>query len=732
VVGVVLGGLLWLGGCKKAEEPGKSAVSKPSLNVLLITLDTTRADALSCYGHPVVKTPALDKLAAEGALFAQCTSCVPITLPSHASILTGTYPFIHGTRLNSRPFADEGNVTLSEILKQAGYVTGAEVSAFVLNAMWGIDQGFDTFGDVGMRPTPGEAVRDEPAGWGLVNSEPADRMCERAIGWLEEHASAPFFLWVHFFDPHFPYEPPEPFKSQYENPYLGEVAFMDQQVGRLLDRLKALGLEGKTLVAVVGDHGEAFTQHREGTHSYFVYDSTLEVPLIFRCPGKIPAGRRIPAQVRTVDVVPTILDLLGMGPKPDAQGVSLLPLMSGSEADLDLAAYGETMSPHLELGYAQLRCLRAGGWKYIHAPTPELYNLVDDPGESVNVAEQHPDIVAALRERLRELIAEPSSVASEGPTEQPLDQVTVERLASLGYLARATGDDVGDELQGFAELKGADPKTRIGQHIKFMMARAHLAEGAPEKAVELLESLVQEEPDNPGAFALLAQLYRRAGRLTEAVEAYQRVLALRPDDAVIRLDAGRLLGELGRIDDAVEQLRQVAQEMPKYPDAHAYLALALAKQGQWAAAIEGFERALALDPGHEEARVGLSGVFEARRQPRDAAQVLREGLRLRPDCVKLANNLAWLLATASDRELRDGAEAVRLAEGIVERRGDDDPAILDTLAAAYAEAGRFADAVRTARRAVELASSADQPDLSAEIAERLKNYEAHQPYTQSE
>jgi choline-sulfatase len=726
VVGV-LGGWLVSAGCRRAESgrPGCAA----GFNVLLITLDTTRADCLGCYGHPVVKTPAIDRLAAEGATFTQCTSCVPITLPSHASILTATYPFVHGTRLNGTLFADEGNVTLPEILRGAGYATGAEVAAVVLEAMWGIDQGFDTFG--GLPPRGTDAARDRPTGpLKLMASEPADAVCDRAIQWLAEHGSERFFLWVHFFDPHAPYEPPEPFQSQYENPYLGEIAFMDQQIGQLVNRLKANDLDRKTLVVVVGDHGEAFAQHREGTHGYFVYDSTLQVPLIFRCPGKIPAGRRIEAQVSIVDITPTLLDFLGMAPKPDAQGVSLLSLLSGREEARPRAVYAECMAAHLDLGYAPLWCLRSGGWKYIHAPTPELYDVANDPGETVNLAAKHPDRVADMREQLRGLIAESEPVASSRAEASPLDAVTAARLAALGYVGGATGHEMGDELEGFLELDGPDPKDRIGNHHEFIKAKMYSVSGSPEKALSILETLRQIEADNPAVLQLLGDLRRDEGNVEEAAVLYQQVLRLQPKRAIARFHLGKILGELGRIDEAVDHLRRAAEDMPKYPDARAYLALALAKQGQAEEAVKEFEQALALDPTHEESRIGLSETLCGLGRFGEGVETLREGLRRTPGSIRLANNLAWILATAPEPDLRDGTEAVRLAEATCERLRSLDPASLDTLAAAYACAGRFEDGVRTARRAIELATANGQTELAGRITARLRKYEAGQPHVE--
>ncbi|MCK4660326.1 MAG: sulfatase-like hydrolase/transferase [Phycisphaerae bacterium] len=711
--------------CKRAK-PGEPGAAR-GFNVLLITMDTTRPDGLACYGNRFVKTPVLDKLAREGVLFEQCTTCAPITLPSHVSIMTATYPFMHGTRINGRPFVDEGNVTLAEMLRKENYTTGAEVASFILDACWGIDQGFESFR--GVDKTNGAQGRQSEGGerTDVINSEPADVVCDRAIEWLTHHESEPFFQWVHFWDPHHPYNPPEPYRTQYKDPYLGEIAFMDEQIGRLLEHLKASGLERKTVVVVVADHGEAFIQHREGTHLYFVYDSTIHVPLLFKCPERIPKGRRIDAQVRTVDIVPTILDLLGMAPKPDAQGVSLLPLISGEKDDLHLAAYGETMSPHLEMGYAQLRCLRAGGWKYVHAPTPELYDVTRDWGEMTNVAERHPAVVADMRDQLESLIESSAPAAVRGGSDVPLDSMTAARLASLGYLAGSSGGGVGDELRGFLALEGPDPKDRIDVHIEYMKAKSYMGAGAQEKAAEILESLTRREPDNPAVWRLLANLRRVQGHYEEAVQLYRRVIELGHHVAVTHYHLGRALGELGRHEEAIEHFHECIRQLPQYPEAHAYLALALARQGMGTEALASFQEALDLDPAHEQACIGLSALLDSQGAVREAMQVLRAGLHRCPKSVTLANNLAWRLATVREAELRDGAEAVRLAESSRKRLGVEDPKILDTLAAAYAEVGQFPKAVELARRALELADP-ENAELAEQVRLRLALYESGRAY----
>jgi len=703
--------------------PGRGTAGRArGFNLLLITLDTTRADCLGCYGHPVVRTPNIDALAREGVRFTQCTAAAPITLPSHASIMTATWPFVHRARNNGRYLVDEGNLTLAEHLKAAGYATGAEVGAFVLDAIWGIGQGFESFrsAKVAVSGRRFEGLNEE-------QSVPADDVCDRAVEWLGKHGSRRFFLWVHFFDPHQPYKPPERFQRQYDDPYLGEIAFVDEQVGRLLGELRRMLLDERTVIALVADHGESRGEHEEPTHVYYVYDSTMHVPLILRCPGVLPAGRVCNAQVRTVDVAPTALALLGLKLMPGVQGISLLPLVEHPTEDIGLAAYGESVNAHEAYGYARVRTLRIDGWKYIHAPTPELYDLTSDPGERVNLAQREPARVTAMRDQLEAVIAE-ANPQSTRPSAPQLDAAAVERLAALGYVGGYAPKVLKDELQLLREPDGPDPKDHIAAFNQFTLAQAWAGAGDMAKAETMGRDLVAAEPGNPAFRDFLADLLRRTNRFQAAAEQYEALLELQPDNGPGHYRLGKVLGELERFDESVDHLRQAVQAMPEYPEAHAYLALGLERLGNRDDAVQHFQTALRLDPTHEDACMGLSGLLYQQGRAAEAVQVLRDGLRHRPDSIKVANNLAWYLATCPDAAVRDGAEAVRLAGQVCQSAGTDNPAVLDTLAAAYAEAGRLAEAVATARRAIDLAVVAGQPDLAAKIRSRLTVYESGQPF----
>ena len=396
--GLVLALLLMVGawaiwGAFFRSSDRRTTLGAEALNVLLITLDTTRADHLGCYGRPISKTPNLDRMAREGTLFANCSTCSPLTLPSHSSIMTGTYPYVHGVRQNGTYRLTDGNVTLAEVLGEAGWRTGAAVASFVLNHRFGINQGFEVYRDV---EAGGSVVP-------LAAERKGDQVCADAIEFLRSVGSSRFFLWVHFYDPHFPYVSID--QGHSPGAYEDEIAFMDAQIGRLMDEIAALVLEEETLVVVVGDHGEGLAQHSEMFHGYFLYQTTLRVPLIFRCPGSVAAGHRIDAQVRTIDIAPTILDALARPPLEHAQGVSLVPLMAGEVEHPELAAYAEATDSLTQLTLSPLRSLSVGKWKYVLAPAPELYDLRADLQESENVIARHADVADRMREELRDLIA---------------------------------------------------------------------------------------------------------------------------------------------------------------------------------------------------------------------------------------------------------------------------------------------------------------------------------------
>ena len=390
---------------------GCSAAPRPT-SVLLVTLDTTRADRLSPYGLMDVSMPALDRLAREGIVFDQATSVAPLTLPAHTSIFTGLFPPRHRVRDNADAALSDDHATLAERLRQAGFRTAAFVASAVLDADRGLAQGFDRYHGVG-EGSQGTRARQRPG----------NEVVDEALSWLGEIGDSPFFLWTHLYDPHRPYDPPEPYRSKHVDPYIAELMFVDAQVGRLIDALERARLLDRTIVVVVGDHGESLGDHGERDHGVFVYESVLRVPFIVRVPSVAPS--RVGAVVRLVDVMPTVLGLLGME-SPRVDGVSLVPLMDGRQPDPGLEAYAESLYP-LRLGWSSLASVRDHRFKFIDAPRPELYDLARDPFEEHNIYSDRQSLGEAMRRRVSALSGNRTEVTLPSPE-------LAQRLMALGYV----------------------------------------------------------------------------------------------------------------------------------------------------------------------------------------------------------------------------------------------------------------------------------------------------------
>ncbi len=599
-----------------------------------MTLDTTRADYLGCGGRTDARTPNLDRLAREGARFFRCSADCSVTLPSHTSIMTGTHPYVHGTRHNATNRVAGANVTLAEVLGEAGFSTHAVIAAAVLNRKLGLDQGFDTYRDVVVRPGV-DAARAQ---------RPADQIVDDAVQVLRSVHGNRFLLWVHFYDPHYPYVARRPAPTRPEDAYADEIAFMDAQIGRLMGELRNLGLQDNTLVVIVGDHGEGLNQHDEWQHGYFVYETTLHVPLIFWKPGMISGQRVIESQVRTIDIAPTILDLLGRPPLETAMGVSLSPLISGKLEDLNLAAYAESLEAHNQLGLSPLRSLCVDGWKYVLGPKRALYHLTTDPAEVHNSIAERPELASQLHEQLRTLIAESPPPADQADTRISLSSAELDQLQSLGYVTApaARGGQRVTELDAF-EPRGADPGAHPAAIRRYEEARLALSAGHYGRAEELFREVVGAFPKAPLPLGSLAHSVHRQGKLDEAVTLYERALAMEPVAAHVRVTFAQLLLSINRFDDAVAQLAAALIDMPDDVVVLQQLGIALTSVGRFSEAREHFERALELEPDDIRVLHGM-GVFYVRQNnlPK-AAEMFRRALEIDPSQPRLREDLQRVL-----------------------------------------------------------------------------------------
>jgi len=612
---VVLGLIaLCLGACssEKSEEPPRTSTVR-DLNVLLITLDTTRPDYLSCYNPKASETPHIDRLAARGARFNQAVVQVPLTLPSHACIMTGLYPQGNGVRDNGGFQLDPNASTIADLLSKQGFETAAFVGAAILNRRYGLNRGFGTYND-NMHEAKG--VEKLP---GIMAEVPAEEVSRRAIDWLDSSskrgvgtAGKPFFLWLHYYDPHFPYAPPEPFRSRFRSqPYAGEISYTDTQIGRVLDRLETGKINDRTVVMVIGDHGESLGEHGEYTHGVFLYDSTVHVPLILAGQG-IPRGIGIDQQVRSIDLLPTVLDLVGMPPESRAQGESLVPLLTGSHSVRTTYSYMETLYPKTAMGWSELRGVRAEDWKLIVAPKPELYRLRDDPGEKNNVISGHPDETERLKKRVWEVAGDPKKLRPLQSS--PLDDQTRKELESLGYV------NVNRKQEIRLDMSGPDPKDRTAVLTVMEKTAEMVNSDRYAAAIPLLRPLLETDPQNPMVYTRLGLCYERLGKYQEAVTVRRRAIERGADNSETYAELGELYVRLGRLDEAISAMNRAAEMNAANLQNLTNLATAYLQLGKLPDAERTLHGVLAQDPDSAEAH-NLLGLVEVSRGRGDQARM---------------------------------------------------------------------------------------------------------------
>jgi len=610
-------------------------------DVFLITIDTLRADHVECYGDSSIRTPALNRLCRDGVRFSRAFTPSPITNTSHASILTGLNPSRHGVTDFGVPLA-ASHRTLAERLKTKGYHTAAFIGAVILDSTGlapGLDRGFDFYDNF-----PANA----PAGsrWGRVERRGGD-VVRRAQRWLATHRAGPRFVWVHLFDPHDPYEPPAPFDAQYRgHPYDGEIAYADSVLGQFLRFLDRNGWYGNSLIVVVGDHGEGLGEHQEETHGIFLYDSTLHVPLIVKLPGSAAAGEELGNQVRTTDILPTILDAAGIPASAEFDGEPLQPLWKGGK-QAERPAPGETDYP-LRFGWAPLRSMRAEGYKFIEAPRPEFYDLRADAGELRNLYEPWNERVQKMRAQLAELRAraEVPGSASAVPPE------TLEHLRALGYL----GTDPGQTNVPEPSLL-PDPKDKIA--LQNLLHRAMLAdEGArPAEARAALEQAVLADPKSAPALLQLGQLELKEGNYQKAAAYLAQARALRPQDSAAALAHGQALERSGALLGARDALEDSLRLSPGQFPARQLLGRIYLQMGNLKAAQDQFEAAVFLEPKDAEGRMELARVFLQSQRPADALAQLTAAAQLAPSNADLHQLLAQTYAALGQNDMARKAAA---------------------------------------------------------------------------
>jgi arylsulfatase A-like enzyme/Flp pilus assembly protein TadD len=567
------------------QAPSLPAGRQSKPDVFLITIDTLRADHVHCYGDKDIQTPTLDGLAKDGVRFSEAFTPSPITNTSHTTILTGLLPSSHGVTDFAIPLSPEFP-TWAELLKGDGYHTAAFIGAVILDAKTlapGLDRGFDYYDYFPAHPQTKER-------WGRVERR-GMVVVEHAERWLNENRAGPHFVWVHLYDPHDPYEPPAPFSVTYKDRlYDGEIAYADSALGHFIGYLKKQGWYENSLIIVVGDHGEGLGEHHEDTHGIFLYDSTTHVPLILKLPGHAEAAKVVSAQVRTTDILPTVLDTLGIAPPAKKDGESLKPYYAADETG-DRTAFGQTDYP-LRFGWAPLRSVRDGGFKFIEAPRPELYDLHSDPGELHNNYEPQ----SAEVQRLSKMLAP--------------------------FAPKAAGDS--------SPLPAIDPKDKIEEQNLLHAALLASEDNRPDDARTALEAVVKRDPKSPVALLQLGQLELAAKNYAKAAEYLRGATELRPDDSAAALNYGQALEKLGDLPRARDALQATLKLNPGQFDARLLLGKVFLGLKDFSSAADQLEAALLVQADNVDAQLALAEAQIGQRNFDDAVQQLQEVTRAQP------------------------------------------------------------------------------------------------------
>ncbi|MGA1825432.1 MAG: tetratricopeptide repeat protein [bacterium] len=600
----------------------------------MITIDTLRADHLGCYGYTKIKTPTIDKVAQEGVLFENAFTSVPITLPSHISIFTGYYPHYHGIRNNGTYALSDSAKTLAEIFKKKGYTTAGFVSSFVLDRRFGLDQGFDTYNDnltVGVDAT-------------LTGKERrAKTVTESALRWFDRVNPQKFFLWIHYYDPHDAYHPPAPYSDTYaDNLYDGEIAYTDHWVGILLAALKKRGIYDNTLIIIVADHGEGLGEHGESTHGIFLYDYALHVPFICSYAKLFPKAKRIESLVRLIDIAPTLVDMLEGKQVYEMQGQSLLQLIAGKEKKKELSLYCESLYPKFTHNWSPLFGFRENNWKYIEAPSPELYNIKDDPKENHNLFSLKPGIASRLEKQLKALMNGALSESDKSKKHQ-LSNEEKEKLKSLGYIFAPAEQE---------KETYPDPKKMIKLMPYMEQGAQYFAEGLFKKAIAEYEKVLKEYPQDTDAYTILASIYEAMGENEKAIESLKKAVELESENIIIYNQLGISYMKAGHYSEGIKVFNHVLELNPRCEEAYLNLGLYHFQKGEFDSAKNFYMKVLELDPDDIASRSYLVAIYQREGNYEGAIAECNAILKIDPD-----NNTALFNLGATYVTLRKFNEA---------------------------------------------------------------------------
>jgi arylsulfatase A-like enzyme/Flp pilus assembly protein TadD len=591
-------------------------------NVVIVTIDTLRADHLACYGYNRVKTPNIDQLARTGARFANAFTPVPITLPAHTALMTGQYPMATGIHDFSGNKLAAGTMTLARVLQARGYSTAAFLGSAALDSRFGLNQGFDTYYDHFNLGGSKEIHLDEIERRG-------DRVVDLALKWLASHRQEPFFIWVHLYDPHAPYDPPEPYASLYRShPYDGEIAFADAQVGRLFDYLKQQHRYENSIVVLASDHGESLGEHGEKTHGFFIYNATLHVALMIRIPGDAP--RVLNQQVSLVDVMPTVLQALGIPRPGSVQGQTVLSLILGLPSGSSSGVYSENYAPLIHFGWNRLLGFEWRGMKYIETTRQELYDLKTDPRELHNLFSTHQALAHEMNERLQDLIRRytPASKTSAA-TGQPTDPALLASLRSLGYAAVSVANLPQADTKNLP-----DPKDRIQAYNLVSEALVDKQRGRYEESLRKLLQAEKTAPETLTIHFLAAQNELQLKDFSRAAEDFQFVVDRNPSDGTAAYYLGVAQLGAGNADGAETSFQRALKIDPHNFSAAYNLGVAYARQKRADAAIGAFQLAVKILPEYAESHEALGELYLYLQRPSDAATELERAVAADPKMTK--------------------------------------------------------------------------------------------------
>jgi arylsulfatase A-like enzyme/Flp pilus assembly protein TadD len=663
----------------------RSATNGRRPNVLLITIDTLRADHVGCYGAKSVDTPTFDALARDGIVFDRAISQVPLTWPSHATMLTGTYPFQNGVRdFTGHPLSPQFR-TIAEAFKQTGYATGAVISSFVLDRSWGLARGFDFYDDAF------SATAFQERDLALVDRK-AQESVDHALKWLEKTPKRPFFLWLHLYDPHSPYDPPEPYRTLYKDHlYDGEIAYADHELGRLIASLKNRGAYDNSIIALVSDHGESLGNHGEQEHGFFIYNSTIHVPLIIKAPSSRRFQRgHIVRPVEITAIGPTLLEMAGLKDAIQKQFQTSSLLMT---EDTEQEAYSETFYPFSSFGWSPLQSLQTKQYQFIEAPEPELYDIAQDPDEKNNLVAQQPAIVAVLKAKMRQKV-ERNPFQSRSSDTTGLNPASSEKLRALGYVAYQSPVSNAAITQGLADPKSklmefnailraqdafhagdygaaetllADVQVRDPEMylVPFMKGESALRQekwdeaarefrnclklspnfdqamtglaGALAKtgnsagAKTWLQLAIEQNPQNFRAWYELARVESNSADKNPAIADYKRVLAIQPAFSLAHRDLGMLYFDENNYSEAAPHLSQATRAGLQDAQLFNFLGICYSRTGQLQKASESYNHALKLDPMLAQAHLNLAYVYQRQNLRRAAVKEYNEACRLKED-----------------------------------------------------------------------------------------------------